>query len=140
MKTKIKKNMKTILLIIGLVIFFNSKASATEVLALDNIKTSSKQNGGIKDGWYEATVKYSNYSTGTNATYTLKVKAEYGSVSAIDFGNGGSIHSGYNNEGYLYSGGYLSFEKDYEGNIIAATATVSTSDSDGLRNYSIRIE
>src|SRR4051812_34781858 len=84
--------------------------------------------GGIKDGWYNATVKYTNYSTGTNSSYSLDVKVEYGKVSIIDFGNGGSIHSGYNNEGYIYSGGYVSLETDYNGNIVAATTTVTVSD------------
>jgi len=59
--------------------------------------------GGVKDGWYSAKVKYTNYSTGTNSTYSLDVKVEYGNVSKIDFGNGGSVRSCYNNEGYLYS-------------------------------------
>jgi len=96
--------------------------------------------GGIEDGWYRATIKYTNYSTGTNSTYSLNVKVEYGKVSRIDFGNGGSVHSGYNNEGYIYSGGYLSFEKDYNGNIIAATTTVTISDANGIRYFKVRIE
>lgn len=95
---------------------------------------------GIKDGWYSSTVKYSNYSTGTFATYTLDVKVESNRIVRIDFGNGGSVHSGYNEYGYIYSGGYLYFEKDYKGNTIAATASVSISDSNGLRDYKIRIE
>ncbi len=98
------------------------------------------KNYGIKDGWYEATVKYSNYNTGTYATYTLDVKVEYGSVVRIDFGNGGSVHSGYNNEGYLYTGGYLNFERDYIGDIIAATTSVTVSDDDGMKYFMIRNE
>ena len=95
---------------------------------------------GIKDGWYEAIVGYSNYNTGTNSNYKLNVKVEYNSVTIIDFGNGGSVHSGINNEGYLYTGGYLSFEKDSEGNIIVATTNVSVSDNNGMRYFKIRIE
>lgn len=94
----------------------------------------------IDDGWYEATVNYSNYKTGTNATYTLNVKVEYGVVAKIDFGNGGSVHSGYNNEGYIYTGGYLSFEKNYNGDIVAATTTVTVSDENGMRYFKIRIQ
>ena len=94
----------------------------------------------LEDGWYSAKVQYSNYSTGTNATYTLNVKVEYDKISNIDFGNGGSVHSGFNNEGYIYSGGYLTFEKDFSGNITAATATVTVSDNNGMRYYKIRIE
>lgn len=96
--------------------------------------------GGIEDGWYNATVKYTNYSTGTNSTYSLKVKVKFGKVSTIDFGNGGSVHNGYNNEGYIYSGGYLSFETDYNGNTVAATTTVTISDTEGMRYFKIRIE
>lgn len=94
----------------------------------------------LTDGWYSAIVKYENYSTGTFATYTLDVKVEYNRVVKIDFGNGGSIHSGYNDDGYIYSGGDLYFEKDFEGNINAATATVTTSDNSGSKYYKVRIE
>lgn len=127
------------LIIFLIVIIINTQS----VLTASNI---SKNNTaiftplGIKDGWYQATVKYSNYATATNATYTLKVKVQYNSVVEIDFGNGGSVHSGYNNEGYIYSGGYLSTEQDSEGNTISASATVSTSDSNGLKYFKILIE
>ncbi len=96
--------------------------------------------GGIDDGWYKARVKYSNYSTGTYETYTLNVKVSYDKVSEIDFGNGGSVHSGYNSEGYYYSGGSLYFETDYDGTISAATATVTITDTNGTRTFKIRIE
>jgi hypothetical protein len=39
--------------------------------------------GGIEDGWYAATVRYSNYSTGTYATYKLNVKVKYEKVVTI---------------------------------------------------------
>lgn len=94
----------------------------------------------LENGWYNATVQYSNYATGTNAKYTLSVKVEYDKVTIIDFGNGGSVHTGYNNEGYIFSGGYLKIEKDFSGNTIAAITTVSVSDSNGIRYYKIRIE
>jgi len=96
--------------------------------------------GDIGDGWYRANVRYTNYSTGTNATYSLKVYVEYGRVTKIDFGNGGSVHSGYNNEGYFYSGGNLNYDTDYNGNIVAATATVTISDDNGMRYFKIIIE
>ena len=95
---------------------------------------------GIEDGWYKATVQYTNYSTGTNSNYTLKVYVQYDTVIKIDFGNGGSVHTGYNNEGYIYGGGTLSFETGYDGNITAATTTVTISDNNGLRYFKIRIE
>lgn len=95
---------------------------------------------GIKDGWYSSTVKYSNYTSGTYKTYTLDVKVELNRVVIIDFGNGGSVHSGYNEYGYIYTGGYLYFERNLNGNIIAATTSVSVSDSNGLRDFKIRID
>ncbi len=95
---------------------------------------------GIEEGWYQATIKYENSKTGTYETYSLKVQVQYDKVVKIDFGNGGSVHSGYNNEGYIYTGGSLSFEKDYNGNTTAAATTVTISDSNGLRYFKIRIE
>lgn len=50
----------------------------------------------IPDGWYKATVEYYNYKTHFRNTYILKVKVVYGTITVIDFGNGGSVHSGYN--------------------------------------------
>ena len=95
----------------------------------------------IDNGWYTAKVKYYNSKTYHNATYTLDVKVDYNTVTTIDFGDGGSIHSGYNNSGYLYGGGYLFMERDYNGNVIAATTKVTVSFNDGsLRTYDIRIE
>ena len=106
-----------------------------------NLFNSTKINtSGLKDGWYSAIIQYTNYSTGTNKTYSLNVKVEYDNVIKIDFGNGGSVHSGFNNEGYTYSGGYLSFENDSNGNILTAKTTVSVYDSNGTRTYKIRIE
>lgn len=96
---------------------------------------------GIKDGWYVATVQYTNYATYTNATYSLNVYVEYNKVSTIDFGNGGSVHDGYNNEGYTYSGGYLNYQYQYGTmNIISATTSVTVYDKNGTRSYRITIE
>lgn len=141
--------MKTLTLILTILSIQKIK-STTEIYQVENYsayylgrtpKEISAFNGyGIKDGWYEAIVKYSNFSTGTNSTYRLNVKVEYNSVVTIDFGNGGSVHNGINHEGYMFTGGYLSFEKDTEGIIIAAKATVSISDKNGMRYFDIRIE
>jgi hypothetical protein len=96
---------------------------------------------GIKDGWYTAKVKYTNYSTGTNATYKLDVKVEFNNVVKIDFGNDGSVHTGYNNEGYIFSGGYLNVETDYtSGDILSASTTVTISDTNGMKYFKITIE
>lgn len=62
----------------------------------------------LQNGNYYANVRYSNFSTGYSGNYTLVVAVEYNSVTAIYFGNGGYVHRGFNNEGYTWSGGYLS--------------------------------
>ncbi len=96
---------------------------------------------GIDNGWYASTVDYTNYGNGTYATYSLAVYVEYNRVTVIDFGNGGSVHSGINNEGYYYSGGYLNFEYQYGTmNIVAATTTVTVMQDGSSRYYKIRIE
>jgi hypothetical protein len=94
----------------------------------------------IDNGWYDAAVSYYNASTYQRSNYTLSVKVEYDSGTAIDFGNGGSVHSGYNNSGYSYYGGTLTMKRDYQGNIVAATTRVSVTDSNGTRTYDISIE
>jgi hypothetical protein len=94
----------------------------------------------IENGWYEATVKYFNPKTYTKSTYTLNVKVEYNRVIVIDFGNGGSVHSGYNNSGYFYNGGNLMFQKDFNGNVTSATTTVSVSEGSSSVNYEISIQ
>jgi hypothetical protein len=133
-KLKNKNIMKKLITL--LLFYFTITQSYSSSLTVE--KTANY--GGIEDGWYNATVKYTNYSTGANSTYSLKVKVEYGKVSKIDFGNGGSVHSGYNNEDYIYSGGYLSFEKDNNGNTITASTTVTVSDTNGMRYFKIIIE
>jgi len=96
-------------------------------------------NSKISDGWYNSTVSYHNYNTGTESKYTLDVKVESDRVVKIDFGNGGSVHTGFNNEGYTYTGGFFTFEKDFYGNITAATASVSITNASGTRTYKVRI-
>lgn len=119
------------------------------LVALSSLNSNAKKNintynqinvSTLENGWYASTVQYTNYSTGTNAKYTLSVNVQNDAVTSIDFGNGGSVHTGYNNEGYIYSGGYLTFEKDYQGNILAANASVTVSDANGIRYYKIKIE
>ena len=106
-----------------------------------NYVTSDFSYRGIENGWYQATVKCVNYSTYNRSTYTLNVKVEYDRVTEIDFGNGGSVHSGYNNSGYFYSGGYLNMERDYDYNIVAATTKVTiTEENSNIITFDIRIE
>ncbi len=127
-------------LIFILISLLNIPLSYSAILNEDLTVESSSVVGGIENGWYQATVQYSNSNTGTNSTYTLNVKVEYNRVVKIDFGNGGSVHTGFNNEGYIYSGGYLYFSTDYKGNISSANATVTVSDSNGMKYFKITIE
>lgn len=61
----------------------------------------------VQDGRYKASVRYSNLSTGTESSYVLYVTVENDQVVKIHFDNGGELHTGYNEHGYTYSGGYL---------------------------------
>lgn len=79
---------------------------------------------GIEDGWYKATVKYYDYNTGSKATYTLNVKVESDRVTIISFGNDGYLHSGSNDNNYIYKGGYLEYGYNDAGSIIVATTQV----------------
>lgn len=84
-----------------------------------------RANKAIDDGIYESTVDYYSY-TGYTATYILNVKVVDERVVTIYFGNGGSLHTGYNNEGYVYKGGYLT-PHTYNGQVVALTTTVTVS-------------
>ncbi|WP_143069897.1 hypothetical protein [Hymenobacter actinosclerus] len=95
--------MKKVLLSLFAAAILTGSSLAAPISPSENLNTS--EIGGIDDGWYEATVKYRNPSTWTMSTYRLNVKVRYGRVVAIDFGNGGSIHTGMNNEGYIFGGG-----------------------------------
>lgn len=88
----------------------------------------------IENGNYEAVVYYSS-TTGQKSTYELVVTVTNDVVTAIHFGNNGSVHSGYNNSGYTYSGGSLTFSRDYNGNIISASTTVKVTYYNGTIQY-----
>lgn len=95
----------------------------------------------IEDGWYKSIVKYYNYNSGTRSTYTLNVKVEYNRVTVIDFGTDGSVHAGYNSSGYIYSGGYLSLERDFNNDVVGAYGKVSITLQNGnIITYDIDIE
>ena len=80
----------------------------------------------IENGNYEAVVYYSS-TTGQKSTYELTVTVTNDVVTAIHFGN--------NDSGYTYSGGQLSFSKDYQGNITGASTTVKVTYSNGTTQY-----
>lgn len=122
--------------------FSASRASLlreANALGLPPQKQYSEAVSGVEDGWYEATVKYSNSETYTRSTYTLNVEVESNRVVKIDFGNGGSVHSGYNNSGYYYSGGNLNFQYDFNRNIIGATTRVTVQRGGAYLTYDVEI-
>jgi len=94
----------------------------------------------IPDGWYSATITYSSH-TGQRSQYTLNVRVESFNVTAIDFGNGGSVHRGYNNEGYDYRGGALRVFRNQYGEVYAAETDVYIDyPNGGWQKFHIRIE
>lgn len=104
-----------------------------------NQSRQSSQNNGF-DGWIEATIQYSS-NTGHHATYTLDVAIQDFRVVAIDFGNGGYIHTGQNNSGYVYQGGELYTTQDIYGNITSMYTTVRISYQNGSwQVFNITIE
>lgn len=119
--------MKNIFILIMFILPFSTLANENTTPRVEHTNAAS-----IDDGWYEATVKYHNFSTYEKATYTLNVKVKYGKIVAIDFGNGGSVHSGYNDSGYYWSGGYLSESRDWNtGVVTSASATVNVNYDNG---------
>ena len=132
--------MKVILVFAVLLLFHVTTTIGTLAKSETIVNTTGTLAYGIEDGWYEANVKYANYQTSTYRTYTLDVKVQYNRVVAIDFGNGGSVHTGYNNSGYTYSGGTLYFETNYAREIIAATTTVTIFQGNQTQRFDIRIE
>lgn len=129
--------MKSLLLALFLG-FQVSNLPATVPVSSQGINSITFQN--LEDGWYEAVVSYYIPKTYQRSNYTLSVKVQYNRVTVIDFGNGGSVHSGYNNSGYTYYGGSLSFQRDFNGQIASATTQVSVSDTEGTRYYDIKIQ
>lgn len=88
----------------------------------------------IKDGNYEAIVKYHNYGNNKMATYELVVTIKGERVVAIHFPNEGSIHAGQNNSNYVYSGGNLNKVIGYDGGnsyIKSAKTTIQIRYSNG---------
>ena len=92
------------------------------------------------EGWIPATIHYRSH-TGHKATYTLDVAIRDYRVVAIDFGNGGSVHTGPNNSGYIYQGGELQMSQDMYGNITSLYTTVQvTYQNGGWQVFNIHIE
>lgn len=77
----------------------------------------------LDDGIYELPVEYRSNSTNYER-YTLDVQIRNDQITRIYFGNGGSVHNGTNNSGYIWSGGGIRWNVDYYGNIIGGEAII----------------
>lgn len=84
----------------------------------------------LDNGIYELPVQYES-NTGHNATYVLNVKIQNDIITCIYFGNGGSVHAGYNNSGYTWSGGGIQWSIDWSGNIQRGIAIIQVVYNDG---------
>jgi len=130
--------MKKYILVLAVLILFASRADSSN--KIDPVSIQHNNITRLQDGWYKASVEYHNYATYYSNTYELKVRVEYGSISMIAFGNGGSVHSGYNNEGYNYTGGYLLYHYNFStGDLESVTSSVTVTDSNGTRTFDITI-
>lgn len=81
----------------------------------------------LKNGIYQSIIDCRTITRGVEthrATYRLNVKVERDNVVAILFEDGGSVHSGFNNHGYIFHGGRLSFKRDAYGNVVGVIAKV----------------
>ena len=106
-----------------LLVFCSLAATAQNYVDYDPFVYQSRK--AVDDGVYEAKVNYYSH-TGYVATYILYVQVVDERVVTIYFGNGGSLHTGYNNEGYYYKGGHLTAQT-YNGEVVSATTTVTVS-------------
>lgn len=88
----------------------------------------------LEDGVYEVIVQYRS-NTEHEATYKLNVYIRNDTVEKIYFNNGGSLHSGYNNSGYTYRGGGITFSTDYQGNITSGEARIQVDYGNGQWQY-----
>jgi len=128
--------LKKHLFVLGLIlIFFNARS-----LAGPYIKISDTTLKTLPDGYYYGNVDYFNYASSLSATYSdQKLKVREGIVRVIYLGDGGVIHDGINNEGYLYTGGKLKVSKNKRTGKLEYTAQVSISNGANIYSYKITI-
>lgn len=94
----------------------------------------------LDNGVYELPVSYQSH-TGQKSNYVLDVKIQNDNVVCIYFGNGGYVHSGYNNSGYSWRGGGIQWNVDWNGNIISGHAIIQvTYDNGGYQLFTVKIE
>lgn len=139
---KIRNNniMKRLLLLIVLSVFalgsFAQYGSATYIPNKQN--PYAQRDNVVPNGNYYATLYYSAH-TGHQAVYTLMVQVVNDHVVTIYFENGGTLHEGYNNSGYIWNGGGLSFYRK-DGRLVAQTRVVCKRGRDQWQCFDIVIE
>jgi hypothetical protein len=84
----------------------------------------------LQNGVYELPVHYES-NTGHTTRYNLNVKIQNDNIVCIYFGNGGCVHSGYNNSGYTWRGGGIQWNTDYYGNVNSGRAIIQIEYNDG---------
>lgn len=110
-------------------------------IAANTIDNASLSADKVPNGRYTATVEFKNPKTHKVERYKMQVMVESDRIVMIDFGNGESVHAGYNNTGYNYSGGRLKFEWDWSANVITvASGTVRVIQKSGdVIRFKVRI-
>ena len=84
----------------------------------------------LDDDIYELIVECQS-SSGSNAEYILDVRIQNDNITCIYFNNGGSLHSGWNDSGYTWSGGGIRWNMDYYGDITSGRAIIQVSYNNG---------
>ena len=126
--------MRKCLIVIVILLAASAKIQAKAIndITQDTVKI-------LPDGQYYADVSYFNYPSNNSADYNLKVRVRSGQVIIIHLDNGGVLHYGINNEGYLYTGGILKMHKDKKSNKLEYAAQVSISNGNTISTYNITI-
>jgi len=75
-----------------------------------------------------------------SAEYNLKLRVRDGIVRVIHLNNGGVVHDGINNEGYLYVGGQVKVKKNKRTGKLEYSAQVTISSTGIISTYTINIE
>lgn len=92
----------------------------------------------LDDGIYEVQVEYQSH-TQHRAVYKLMVKIQNDNITQIYFGDGGSVHTGYNNSGYTWRGGGIQWTRNWDGTIIGGKAVIQiTYTNSGWQLFTIR--
>lgn len=99
----------------------------------DSLKT-------LPDGQYFADVTFFRYPDNISAEYNLKLRVRDGIVRVIHLNNGGIVHDGINNEGYLYVGGQVTVKKNKRTGKLEYSAQVTISSTGIISTYTINIE